>query len=153
MIILNGATASIGSRGALGEAVAIAAAVFYAAYLLLLGRVRRRFSASSVMLWRTTAAALCSAPLLMAEPSAIPHTNTGWATLAALGLVSHAGGQGLIAYALGWLPITASSVTLLIQPVVSAILAWGLLGESLTAVQCIGGAIVLTGVLLVRSRA
>lgn len=67
-----------------------------------------------------------------------------------LALVSHVGGQGLIAYALAYLPAAFSSLTLLLQPAVAALLAWLLLGESLGAPQAAGGAIVLLGILVAR---
>jgi drug/metabolite transporter (DMT)-like permease len=60
--------------------------------------------------------------------------------------VSHVGGQTLIAFALGHLPASFSSVSLLWQPVVAALLAWGLLREPLTWLQGVGGAITLAGI-------
>ena len=48
----------------------------------------------------------------------------GWTILLGLALISHAAGQGLIAYALAHLPATFSSVGLLLQPVVAAFFAW-----------------------------
>jgi drug/metabolite transporter (DMT)-like permease len=62
--------------------------------------------------------------------------------------VSHVGGQTLIAFALGHLPASFSSVSLLLQPVIAALLAVPLLRESLSGLQIIGGLITLAGVLL-----
>jgi drug/metabolite transporter (DMT)-like permease len=72
-----------------------------------------------------------------------------WSALAALGLVSHLGGYLAINYALGRLRATAVSVTLLGQPVITALLAIPLLGELLTVNQIIGGVLVLVGIYLV----
>jgi len=58
--------------------------------------------------------------------------------------ISHAAGQGLIAYALAQLPAAFTSVGLLLQPVIAALFAWLLLAEPLSALQVAGGAIVLT---------
>ena len=68
-----------------------------------------------------------------------------------LGLVSQSLGYLAINYALGHLPASLVSPTLLGQPVVTALLAWPLLGERLRAWQIVGGIAVLTGVLLVQT--
>ena len=74
----------------------------------------------------------------------------GWTILFGLALVSHVGGQGLIAYALAHLPATFSAVGLLLQPVVAALVAMYAFNESLSALQLSGGLVVLIGVLLCR---
>ena len=60
---------------------------------------------------------------------------------------------GLIAFALAHLPAAFSSVSLLLQPVIATVLAWIILAEPLGPLQALGGAIVLTGVLLARKGA
>jgi len=57
-------------------------------------------------------------------------------------------GQGSIAWALGRLPASIASVTVLVQPVAAAILAYFVFGESLTPLQALGGAVALTGIVL-----
>jgi drug/metabolite transporter (DMT)-like permease len=70
--------------------------------------------------------------------------------LAALALISHAAGQGLIAYALAHLPAAFSSVSLLFQPVMAALFAWAVLAEPLAPLQIAGGMVVLLGIYLAR---
>jgi drug/metabolite transporter (DMT)-like permease len=65
-------------------------------------------------------------------------------------LITHAAGQGLIAYALAHLPAAFSSVGLLLQPVVAALFAWILLSEPLMALQIAGGLVVLAAIWLAR---
>jgi drug/metabolite transporter (DMT)-like permease len=79
-----------------------------------------------------------------------PATVYGWLILAGLALISHAAGQGLIAYALAHLPAAFSSVSLLFQPVMAALFAWLLLHEPLVALQVLGGLIVLAGIYVAR---
>ena len=62
---------------------------------------------------------------------------------AGLGLM-HVVGQGGVAWALGRLPASVTAVTILIQPVVAALLGWWIFAEALTPVQAIGGVLVLT---------
>jgi drug/metabolite transporter (DMT)-like permease len=68
--------------------------------------------------------------------------------LLGLAWITHAGGQGLIAYALAHLPAAFSSVGLLFQPVMAAAFAWVLLGEPVALLQIAGGVVVLAGIYL-----
>ena len=74
----------------------------------------------------------------------------GWLMLLGIAFVSQVGGQNLITYALADLPAAFSSVGLLLQPVAAGVLAWAILGESLGWWQALGGAVVLTGIVLAR---
>jgi drug/metabolite transporter (DMT)-like permease len=151
VIILKGGPAALGGGDIRGDVVAIVASVFYAGYILALGRVRSRYSTLTTMLWTTGSAAVCMLPLaLFFETGFWPYTLFGWAILLGLAWITHAAGQGLIIFALAWLPPAFSSLTLLIQPVVAAILAWALLGEAIGPMQAVGGAIVLSGILIAR---
>jgi drug/metabolite transporter (DMT)-like permease len=152
VVVLNGASFSVGGGSHVrGDAVAVGAACFYAGYFIFLARARSVYSTLVVMLWSTVAATICVLPLaLLAERVFLPHTLGGWAVLFGLGWLVHAGGQGLIAFSLAWLPATFSSLTLLIQPVVAAGLAWIVLSEPLRMPQVIGGSIVIAGILLAR---
>jgi len=155
VIVLNGGRFSTAAGGHLrGDAVALVAAGFYAGYFVMLSRARARFSTPIVMLWSTTAAAICILPIaLVFEPAFVPHLLAGWLVLVGLGWLVHAGGQGLITFSLAWLPATFSSLTLLIQPVVAAVLARFVLNEPLGLAQIAGGSIVIAGILLARRTA
>ncbi len=155
VIVLNGAGFSRGGDSHLrGDAVALLAACFYAGYFVMLSRARPVFSTPVVMLWSTIAAAICVLPMaLVFERAFIPHVIAGWLILIGLGWLVHAGGQGLITFSLAWLPATFSSLTLLIQPVVAAVLARIILGEPLGTPQILGGSIVIAGILLARRTA
>jgi drug/metabolite transporter (DMT)-like permease len=72
----------------------------------------------------------------------------GWLKLVGLALISQAAGQSLIAYAMAHLPSTFSSVGLLLQPVMAALFAWVLLGETLGWSEIAGGVAVLVGILI-----
>jgi drug/metabolite transporter (DMT)-like permease len=75
----------------------------------------------------------------------LPHGRTLWAVLG-LGLFTQLGGYLALTYALGHLPATITSISLLAQGPLTAVLATILLGEPFTAPQMIGGAMVLSGV-------
>jgi drug/metabolite transporter (DMT)-like permease len=137
-----------------GDVLAVGASFFYALYLLVTQRVRAMLdaltffalsTASSVVVLFVACAAL-GAPLGGFGARA-------WAALAASGLVSHLGGYLAINYALGHIRATSVSVSLLSQPVITALLAIPLLGELLSVQQIAGGALVLSGIYLVNRRA
>jgi drug/metabolite transporter (DMT)-like permease len=132
-----------------GDSLAVATAVFYAGYLLTIKRLRSTFDPITSMAWSGLFS--CPSFLLIAVLSGDrlwPVTVQGWGAVVALGLISHLGGQTLIAYALGRLPASFSAVSLLLQPVVAAVLAWPILHEPITVRQIVGGIVVLSGIAL-----
>lgn len=135
----------------LGNVLGLVTALFYAAYMLSLKRLRATFSTATIMSWSGlfSCAALLAIAVVSGETLVIP-TPRAWAVLLALALVSHAGGQSLIAYAFAHLPASFSSVGLLLQPVIAAGLAWVLLAEPVGWGQALGGAVVLAGIALAR---
>jgi drug/metabolite transporter (DMT)-like permease len=151
VVVLKGGPAALGDGKLAGDATAAVAAIFYAGYILVIGRLRVRFSTRTIMIWSTASAAICMLPVsLIFETNLIPLTLFGWAVLAGLAFISHAAGQGMITYALAFLPPAFSSLTLLLQPVVAAALAWFLLNEPIGLMQAIGGVIVIFGILIAR---
>jgi len=151
VVILKGGPMALGEGNLVGDGVAVVAAMFYAGYILAIGRLRSLFGTVRIMIWSTASAAICMLPMAVVfEQSLFPVTAFGWAMLFGLAFVSHAGGQVAITYALAYLPPAFSSLTLLLQPVVAAILAWILLAEPVGLMQAIGGAIVLIGILIAR---
>ncbi len=149
--VLVGRSLGLGPDNFLGDALGLATSVFYGGYLLTVAWLRARFSTATIMAWSgaVTAAALLPVAILSGE-GLLAQTAFGWAILAAVALISQAGGQGLIAYALAHLPAAFSSVSLLVQPVAAAVFAWIILGEALGWLQGAGGALVLAGILLAR---
>jgi drug/metabolite transporter (DMT)-like permease len=150
-VILMGESLNLGASHLMGDALALATALFYAGYIVVVGRLRARHGTAKIMAWSglVTCAALLPVALLSGE-SLWASSAEGWAVLAALGLFSHALGQSLIAYALAHLPAAFSSVALLLQPAVAALLAWLLLAEALGLRQAAGAAIILAGIATAR---
>ena len=136
----------------LGDALGVVTAMFYAWYLLSVKGLRERGAGTvGLMAVTTTITAVILLPVALASGEALlPATAAGWLKLLGLAWISHAAGQGLIAYALAQLPAGFTSVGLLLQPVIAAFFAWILLGEPLVAMQVAGGAVVLAGIYLAR---
>ncbi len=151
VVVLMGDSLSSGGRGLAGDGLGLLTAVFYGGYILAVSRLRRRFSTATIMAWSGTVTCLALLPVaLMSGEGLLAATAYGWGVLVALAVISHAGGQSLIAYALAHLPAAFSSVSLLLQPVIAAFLAWVMLAEPLGQVQTLGAVIILLAIVLAR---
>ena len=134
-----------------GDGYGIITAVFLARYLLLVSHLRGRYKASAIMTWSSIGTTLALLPIaLISGDSLFAETFNGWIVLLGLALVSHAFGQGLITYSLAKVSAHFSSVGLLIEPIAAALLAMLLLGETLSIWQVLGGAIIVTGIVIAR---
>lgn len=151
VVILQGGSLSGGDSHIGGDALALLGGMFYAGYILGLSRLRRRYSTITIMLWSSASAALFILPAaLLTEQSFWPMTLFAWTIVLCLGWLIHVAGQGMITFALALLPAAFSSLTLLIQPVIAAAVAWILLNEPLGLLQALGGVIVLAGIVVAR---
>src|SRR6187549_2393650 len=148
MFVLVGPNFALGGTRLLGDALGALTAVFYAGYMLAIKDARdAQASTARLMAWSTTISAIALLPLALIAPQPfLPAAASGWLVLLGLAIVSQILGQGLIAYAFAHLPASLSSVSLLIQPVVAAFVAWLLFAEAVGPAQWIGGAIVLAGI-------
>jgi drug/metabolite transporter (DMT)-like permease len=130
-----------------GDIMALGAAACFAVYLLATEKVRT--TTSTLTFLRLSMIATTLVLLLlnfsMGISLRVPHRHTWWALLG-LGLVSQLGGYLALTYALGHLPATITSISLLMQGPLTAAMAAVLLGEPLTLPQIVGGALVLFGV-------
>jgi drug/metabolite transporter (DMT)-like permease len=130
-----------------GDVMALGAAACFAVYLLATEQVRTTTSTLTFLRLSMLATTLVLLLLnfAMGISLRVPHRHTWWALLG-LGLVSQLGGYLALTYALGHLPATITSISLLTQGPLTAAMAAVLLGEPLTLPQILGGALVLLGV-------
>ncbi len=130
-----------------GDVMALGAAACFAVYLLATERVRT--STSTLAFLRlamiSSTVALLLINLALGISLRVPHGRTLWAILG-LGLISQLGGYLALTYALGHLPATITSISLLTQGPLTAVMAAVLLGEPLTLPLIVGGTLVLAGV-------
>jgi len=135
------------TRFGVGDFMALGAAGCFAVYLLATERVRTSTSTLGFLRLAmiSSTVALLMMNLAMGISLRVPHGRTLWAVLG-LGLISQLSGYLALTYALGHLPATITSVSLLTQGPLTAVMAALLLGEPLTWPQIVGGALVLLGV-------
>jgi drug/metabolite transporter (DMT)-like permease len=149
--LLIGVSFSLSMRNLTGDILGIITAVFYASYILSIKDLRSRFTTLTIMAFAGISCSVLLLPIsLISGEKFLAITPTGWLCLLGLAIVCQVMGQGLIAHALAHLPAHFSSVTLLVQPMTAAFLAWVLLNEGMNALQAVGGIIVIVGIYFAR---
>ena len=150
-VLLIGDSFSIKPQNLKGDLYGIVTGMFFAAYILAIRCARLRQSTAFVMTWSTLISAILLLVLtLMIGENLQTNTLNGWLVLLALAVVSQFAGQGLIASALLHLPTSFSSVTLTMEAVFAAILAWIVFNEPLDLWQWFGAAIIIIGIFVSR---
>lgn len=133
-----------------GDALALLAGAFYGASMLLTQRVRASLSAlATLYVGSVTGFVLLLGYCIVTRTALVGFSLQSYLALLALGLVTQVVGWLAVNYALGHLPASVVSVTLIGQPVLAAVLAVPLLGEALGLRQVAGGLIALSGIYLV----
>jgi drug/metabolite transporter (DMT)-like permease len=137
-----------------GDLLSLVSAVFYALYYMFVGRSRKSMSTLKTI-WVVN---LASTVVLVVYCLAAGLPLTGyplhtWIIFLLCALVPQLIGLSAATYALGMMPSWIVSANMVVQPVVTSLLAIPLLHESLTLAQVLGGCMVLAGIVLVnRSR-
>lgn len=148
---LSGSATPLSGAGLFGDGLAIGAAFSYAAYILAVRRARNRAASGRIgLISSVICAAFCITAALGLGETILPQSLTGWLAVAALGLVSHAMGQGLITLALGHYGANAASLVMVWPALVSVLAAWAIFAEQPSPVQAFGGVAILAAVLMVR---
>jgi drug/metabolite transporter (DMT)-like permease len=137
------------TRIGVGDLEAFAASACFAVYLMVTEKIRGSTGTLAFLRLAMIAStfALLLINLVMGISLRVPHGRTIWAVLG-LGLISQLGGYLFLTYALGHLPATLTSISLLTQGPLTAAMAALLLGEPLSLAQVLGGLLVLAGVAL-----
>ena len=152
--LLVGSNWSGGAPGHLeGDLYGLATSVFFGLYFLAVRVARRQAMSAMIVLRSSLITALVLAIVAgLTENHWLPSTLTGAAALVALGLVSHTGGQGLLAFALGHLSAAFSSLVIFLEALFAAGFGWLFFHETLTPLQWAGGVAILTGIWIARPR-
>ena len=130
-----------------GDVLALLAAACFAVYLMTTEQVRAHTSTLVFLrmaIWSSTLFLFLFC-LILRTPLHVPSTKS-WLALLGLGLVSQLGGYLALTYAMGHLRATVTSVSLLSQGPLTALLAVPFLGERLSGSQIAGGLLVLLGI-------
>ncbi len=149
-VMIAGMSREASAGNLAGGFLALTASIFFAAYLLTTEHVRGvldtlSFSTLAIAGSVVTLLIIC----LVLDAPLGGFSRSTWAALLGLGLISQLAAYFALVYALGHLPATFTSVGLLAQVPLTALLAVPLLGEPLHPTQAVGAALVLAGIYIV----
>ena len=153
------------SLDGVGVAASLAAAVAYAVYVLLAERAVGGRDVLSLSLFAFAFSALFwvilqplwSFPVeaLSQDVSLLGNLDSweapAWLLASWVVVLGTIAPFALVVAALRYLPATRVGITAMLEPVAATVVAWAWLGESLAAVQLLGGVVVLTGILLAQT--
>lgn len=138
-----------GSAPLLGDALALAGAVFGAAYLLLGRAAQRRglgLSAYAGLAYAVAALSLLPLPAVAGLPyGGYDASSIGWIVL--LALIPQLVGHTSFNYAMNYVAPTLVATAMLLEPVGASVFAWLVFGEVPSLTTLVGALILLTGVL------
>ncbi|HLO48629.1 MAG TPA: DMT family transporter [Kamptonema sp.] len=131
-----------------GDVIAFISTFFLAIYLLLVERIRNQLDTITTLLCCSLIGTFATLPILLTNTDRIfPSSWLGWLALMGLGL-SVVLGHGLIVYSLKCLPSELVAVTMLLDPVFTAILAWAIFSETLDLYNLLAFITILVGTYL-----
>jgi drug/metabolite transporter (DMT)-like permease len=156
LLAMSGAALIVGTdfllhpRLGVGDSIAIFTGLMYAGYFLFTEMGRRSIDAVTYvwMVGISASLTLFMLNLIIGNPFTGYPVQT-WAIFLATAIISQLIGYLASSYALGHLPASIVSVTMVGQPVTTAIIAIPLLGETPGTTQVLGGVIALIGIYLV----
>lgn len=151
---LVGAGLTVAPEHLYGDLYGVGTSLFFGLYFLAV-RVARREAPAGVALYRSTlvTAAILAVIAALFENAWLPLTLAGAAALLAMAWISHVGGQGLLAFALGHLSAAFSSLVIFLEAVAGAGFGWLFFGEALGLPQVVGGGAILAGIWIARPKA
>jgi drug/metabolite transporter (DMT)-like permease len=137
-------------RFGVGDAMAVFTGIFYGGYFLFTEKSRTYFDPVS-HIWLVGIGASISLFIMntLLQNPLTGYPAQSWLVFLATAVISQLIGYMSLAYALGYLPASVVAPTVVLQPIVTTLLAIPLLGEIPTIWQGIGGAIALVGIYIV----
>ncbi|MGI9351409.1 MAG: DMT family transporter [Rhizobiaceae bacterium] len=151
LVLLISSSFQIDRSRLLGDFYGVITSFFLGAYFVAI-RFARKTASSGQLFWSSTlvTTGLLFAVALIAGGSLWPHSSSGWLSLISLGVVTHAGGQGLVTIAMGLLTAVFSSLVIFIEAVAAAFFGWLIFEETMSPLQWAGAALILFGVWISR---
>jgi drug/metabolite transporter (DMT)-like permease len=145
VLIVVLAAASTSGAHISGDLLAVANVVIWTAYFVM-AKVRRLDGVHSwaflatVFMW----AAVVALPFgLVTSNDLTAMTTKDWVLIVTMALIPGVVGHGMMTWSQSHLDVSLASLLGLLSPVISAILAWLILHQTLTPMQLVGGLVVL----------
>jgi drug/metabolite transporter (DMT)-like permease len=151
-LVLGGAAA--GKLDTIGTLLGLGAALVYSTYILVSDGVAGRVGpiTLSTLVCTGCAVTLTSASIASGDFTPGDVSAEGWLWLVSVAVVSTVAAIGFFFAGLRRVGPSAASILSTVEPVTTVALAFAIFGESMTAVQLMGGALVIAAVVTVRVR-
>ncbi len=143
-----------GSHGALkGDILALWGSFFAAGYLLIGRLLRQRMPLFAyVGICYTIAALILGAMAWALDLPLRGFTTVTWAALIGAAVISQIAGHTSYNWALKWFSAHMVAISLLGEPILATLMAWGFLGEKPALIHLFGGGLILAGIYMAASR-
>jgi len=151
LLLLIGSSFQIDQSRLLGDIYGIITSFFLGSYFVAI-RFARKEVTSGILFWNSTVVTtivLFAVALIVGE-TFWPHSAKGWFSLVSLGVITHAGGQGLVTISMGLLTAVFSSLVIFVEAIAAAFFGWLLFEEAMDPLQWMGSILILLGVWLSR---
>jgi drug/metabolite transporter (DMT)-like permease len=153
VVVISLGSGESSNRDIIGVLLCLVSAVAYAVALILQKPLMSRITSIQVTWLGCSIGAIATLPFvgeLVADVRHAPLPSTLWVVY--LGVFPTAIAFTTYGYALTHMDASRLSVTTYLVPVITVLLAWGLLGETPPALAYLGGALALLGVAVARRR-
>lgn len=140
------------SSSFIGDSIALSSAFFYSINFLILEKLRAKFPVKTILIWRCFMGTIFMLPVvLIFEDQIFPISLMGWFTIFCLAFICEVVGHGLVVYSMKHFTSSFISLTLLLDPIIAAILAWILFAENLSLFNLVGFAVIMQGIYLAKT--
>ncbi len=137
----------------LGDVFGLSAGLLFGSYLLCVEGLHKTISSQrQVTVVYSVAAGLLWAVLLMRGGATLAYSSSVWRALLGMTLGPQIFGHTLLNWSLRHFTSSLVAFSILLEPIIAALLAWYLLHQTLTAAQLFGGLLVLGALALVISQ-
>jgi len=146
-VVMTTGVHSLESASLTGDVLALLGALFAAIYFITGRNLRQSISATvySYVTYSIAAVILAGTVLIVGFPLT-GYSTTTYSMFLLLAIVPQIIGHTSFNYALKYVPAVIVAIAILGEPIISSVLAWFMLGESVSARTIYGGILVLIGV-------
>jgi len=136
----------------IGDGLALFSAVFYAANILVMEKMRDKFSATSILFWSGFLKVFLTFPVaLFTEEQIFPTSLEGWIPVFCLAFLCQVIGSTILGYSLKQFSSGFISLFLLLEPIITTTLAWVIFAEHLSVFKLLAFVVVLFGIYTAKS--
>jgi drug/metabolite transporter (DMT)-like permease len=133
-----------------GTLLGLSAAIFYGSFFLISQHARKQINTLQYFFISSFSASMVNLLFIFILGQRLfGYPLVSWVYFFIMGFIGQVAGWLILNYLQGKLPASLIAPTLLVQPVMTALLAMFFLGDSFTLIDVIGGTIVLAGIFIV----